>query len=163
MIDESEKNIHSSSVTKDPSSFSSSLSDSSIGSAAASWTKLHLSPTPQTSLSSWQARAKSQIKQVIWAHMPTTLAPILHLQNQDLILMSTNLILCWNVSAYYKTWPGPICLAWPQSWPGLNFGLYFGLNPNFGMASKVGLVLNLASKFFWASFFCQTCSSPFAF
>ena len=58
-----------------------------------------------------------------------------------------------NNMAYYKTWPGPFGLAWPQSWPGLNFGLYFGLNSNFGLASKIGLASNLASKFFFCLIF----------
>ena len=26
-------------------------------------------------------------------------------------------------TAYYKSWPGPIGLAWPQHWHGPNFGL----------------------------------------
>ena len=51
--------------------------------------------------------------------------------------------------AYYKTWPGLIGLAWPQHWPGPCFGLQFGPNPNFGLASKVGLASNLASKNFF--------------
>ena len=46
-------------------------------------------------------------------------------------------------------------LAWPQSLPGLNFDLYFGLNPKFGLASKICLASNLASKIFLATFFFQ--------
>ena len=48
--------------------------------------------------------------------------------------------------AYYKTWPDLICMAWPQSWPGFNFGSKVGPKHIFGLASKVGLVSILASK-----------------
>ena len=48
--------------------------------------------------------------------------------------------------AYYKTRPGPICLKWPQSCPGLNFDSKVGPKQIFGLASKVGLASILASK-----------------
>jgi hypothetical protein len=58
--------------------------------------------------------------------------------------------MCQQLSmAYYKIWPGTIGLAWPQHWPGPNFGLLFGFNTDFGLASKVGLASNLACKIFF--------------
>ena len=60
------------------------------------------------------------------------------------------------LTAYNKTWPGPIGLAWPQSRPGLNvgtkvgpkqtFGPKIGPKQNFGLASKVDLASKLAQN-----------------
>lgn len=54
-------------------------------------------------------------------------------------------------TACSKTWPRLIGLVWPQSWPGLTFGLKIGLSPNFGLATKIGLASNLASTKILAS------------
>lgn len=55
-------------------------------------------------------------------------------------------------SAYTKTWPGPIGLAWPQSLPVLTFSLKISVAPNFGLASNLASAKSFGLKYFFYIF-----------